>query len=50
MNDHIIFPLKLEGIKVLGCPIGTEVYCASQLQKTIAKVWTDLDLLNHFPP
>jgi hypothetical protein len=28
--------------------IGTEVYCASQLQKTIAKVQTDLALLNHF--
>jgi hypothetical protein len=49
INEHITFPLKLDGIKVLGCPIGTEIYCASQLQKTIARVQADLDLLNHFP-
>ena len=49
IDEHITFPLKLDGIKVLGCPIGTQVYSASQLQKTIAKVQTDLDLLNHFP-
>jgi hypothetical protein len=49
ISDHITFPLKFDGIKFIGCPIGTGAYCNTHIQKAIATVRTDLDLLTHFP-
>ena len=49
MSDSTAFPLALDGIKVLGCPIGTADYCASLVDKIISKVGTDLQHLKQFP-
>jgi hypothetical protein len=40
ISDHITFPLKFDGIKFIGCPIGTDAYCTTHIQKAIAKVRT----------
>jgi hypothetical protein len=48
MGNGEHFPLELTGIKILGCPIGTQMYCETQIRSTIAKIETDLQLLKDF--
>jgi hypothetical protein len=50
MSHATAFPLKLDGIKVLGCPIGSEEFCDRLLQTVINKVDTDLAHLRQFAP
>ena len=49
ITDYITFPLKLAGIKVLGCPIGLPDFCDSLIQSLIGKVENDLSHLRQFP-
>jgi hypothetical protein len=50
LNSNTVIPLKQEGVKVLGCPIGTPDFCDNLIQSSIAKVGTDLTRLRKFPP
>ena len=49
MSSNTTFPLKLDGITVLGCPIGTKEFCDHSIQTVIGKVERDLNQLRHFP-
>jgi hypothetical protein len=40
---------RQEGIKVLGCPLGTEAYCKLVLEDITSKIEQDLTLLKEFP-
>ena len=48
MGNGDSFPLELTGIKVLGCPIGTQAYCEHIISSTIAKIEAGLQLLKDF--
>ena len=45
MGNGDFFPLEFTGIKILGCPIGTQTYCENVNCSTIAKIEADLLLL-----
>ena len=42
-------PLTWEGLKVLGCPLGTPEFCRSHTAKVMTNIKVDLDLLAHLP-
>ena len=48
-NSVTTFPLHVQGIKVLGCPIGTEAFRHKLIDSIISKVSSDLDCLRQFP-
>jgi hypothetical protein len=49
MTPGTNFPLKMEGITVLGCPIGTDTFCTHHIQKVVGTVERDLACLREFP-
>jgi len=49
LSTNTAIPLHLEGIKVLGCPLGADDYCSRLLKSVIAKVEDDLHHLRQFP-
>ena len=42
-------PISTQGLKILGCPIGVEEFCKSELTCIFNKISSDLDLLCTFP-
>jgi hypothetical protein len=49
LTQGIFIPLTVQGIKMLGCPMGEEEFCINIIQGTVAKIEKDLDLLVQFP-
>ena len=49
MTPGSSFPLKLEGITDLGCPIGTDTFCTHHIQKVVGTVERDLACLRECP-
>ena len=48
LNGDLI-PWRQEGMKVLGCPLGSETYCKLVLEAIADKIEQDLALLKEFP-
>ena len=46
-GDYI--PWRRDGLKILGCPIGTARFCQDVLKRTAAKIEEDLNVLRDFP-
>ena len=42
-------PWRRNGLKILGCPIGSEAFCTEVLQRTVSKIEGDLEVLRTFP-
>ena len=49
VSDEIEIPLNKEGIKVLGCPVGSEAYSEQLLSKAVTKIKNNLAVLREFP-
>ena len=49
VSDDIEIPLLHEGIKVLGCPLGSKEYSKELLTKTVGKIENSLEVLRDFP-
>ena len=49
VSDDIEIPLRREGIKVLGCPVGSREYSEELLTKTVEKIVSSLKVLRGFP-
>jgi hypothetical protein len=47
--NGLAFPLKLDDIRVLGCPISVQEFCDSLIQSLIGEVQTHLSHLCKFP-
>jgi hypothetical protein len=43
------FSLRREGVKILGCPIGTPQFCSLHIESACRKILADLDRLKTFP-
>ena len=48
LNGDLI-PLRQQGLKVLGCPLGSDEYCRQVLEEIATKIEKDLTLLKEFP-
>ena len=48
-SNRIVIPVRQDGIKVLGCPLGSSQFCAEIMQKTAVKIEKDIELLLQFP-
>ncbi len=49
MADAILIKLLRDGLKILGCPMGTDTFCANTLARTALKIEADLQALAVFP-
>jgi hypothetical protein len=49
MANGDLIPLSREGIKILGCPLGTRTFCQKVVERTAASIEGDLVLLKEFP-
>ena len=49
MADTSLIKLSREGLKILGCPMGTDTFCANTLARTALKIEADLQALAVFP-
>ncbi len=49
MADATLSKLLRDGIKILGCPMGTDTFCANTLARTALKIEADLHALAVFP-
>ena len=45
----LVIPWCTQGIKVVGCPLGTRQFCESTMLKTAEKIEQDINLLLRFP-
>ncbi len=49
MADATLIKLSRDGLKILGCPMGTDTFCANTLARTALKIEADLQALAVFP-
>jgi hypothetical protein len=49
MADTSLIKLSRDGLKILGCPMGTDTFCANTLARTAQKIEADLQALPLFP-
>ncbi len=49
MADASLIKLSRDGLKILGCPMGTDTFCANTLARTALKIEVDLQALAVFP-
>ena len=45
ISDELSIPIAQQGLRVLGCPIGLDDYCSSQLDSLSRDIEHDLELL-----
>jgi hypothetical protein len=48
-QNGLEFPCTTEGLKILGSPLGTAVFCQEQFNKTVHEIEQDHTLLKDFP-
>ena len=48
MADATLIKLSRDGLKILGCPMGTDTFCANTLARTALKIEADLQALAVF--
>ena len=49
MDNGDFIPWRRQGIKILGCPIGSTQFCTETFRRTAAKIEEDLNVLRDFP-
>ena len=49
LSDNTDVQLQQEGIKVLGCALGSDTFCEKIIRKTAEKIEQDLECLDAFP-
>ena len=49
MINGDLIPWRRTGLKILGCPIGSDEFCATVFQRTTSKIEEDLAALRAFP-